>query len=142
MRPTPWVLAAVPAFVATLSAVALEETGYRIKVASGAAITAKDDWIAVEEINRADPETMCRSFKAVQFVVPMNTSTQRLEQSLTRHDTMDAIEFDFTRPNRPYVRIEIKAVTVTNVRTLDGSKQRVTLRYESCSVKEKKASGT
>jgi len=115
------------------------DTGYRIKIAAGPTMTANDAWTAVDEINRPDPESMCRTFNAVQFVVPLNQATQPLEQSLLKHETVDRVEMDFTRPDRPYVRIELRNVTVTNIRTLDKSKQRITLRYASCSVKEKKA---
>ena len=128
----PRIVAALVALVFIPSLIASADTGYRIKIAN-------DDWITVHDINRTDPESMCRNFNAVQIVVPLNEATQPLEQSIAKNEHIDTVEFDFTRPGRPYVRIELRTVTVTNVRTLDGSKQRVTMRYGSCSVKEKKA---
>lgn len=137
MPPRQRFLPILAALVVSACVVASAETGYRIKIAPGNSMTASDDWITVDQINRSDPEAICR-FQAVQIVVPLNQATQRLDQSSLRNDKIGSLEFDFTRPNRPYVRIEIRGVTVTNVRTLDGPKQRVTMRYESCSVKDKK----
>lgn len=119
---------------------AAADTGYRVKINPWGAVTAASDWMIVDQINRPDPETMCRSLNAVQLVVPLNQATQALEQAVAKKENIDSVEIDFQRPNRPYVRLELKAVTVTNTRTLDGSRQRLTLRYGSCAVKEKKSS--
>ena len=93
-------------------------------------------WSDVYSSNRS-AEGVC-SFTAIQVVKTLDQSTPQLAQGVSERD-LDPVEIEVRDQKKGITFVyQLEGVTYTTPRTVEGGKERVTLRYKKCSIKERR----
>lgn len=102
-------------------------------------------WSTVYSSNRS-PESVC-SFDAktvvtgLDFLKSLDKASPDLVEGAARRDLAEPVELEVRDDKKSLTFVyQLQGVTITNTRTLEGGKERVTLRYKKCTVKDRKAS--
>lgn len=114
-------------FAVVIAGLAQEKTIGRIRAGA-------KGWSSVYTSNRS-ADGACR-FEAIQVVKTLDETFPPLEKGMSSRDLTDPVDLE-VRDEKTGVTFvyRLEGVSHTNTRTLEGQKERVTLRYKKCSVK-------